>query len=243
MDKTLIIGLYINDFSLLNKITSKIKDKKIKLRHVNDFRVINNEIEVLISKSRIKGCKIPQIQPDNLDILELRIRCELYGCSKLTIGIDPGGINGLSVIGSERILFIDTYKNVEDMATIIRSMNLEIGLKAIKIGSGSPPERTRIIDSLKEFSRIIQLVDEQNSGSGSHTEAATRIALRNGTLKPKKDYIPKDGEIVWIQQESRRQSKGLVTINKELAYEILIGQISMEEAIIKYTEKIKLKEY
>jgi hypothetical protein len=34
-----------------------------------------------------------------------------------------------------------------------------------------------------------------------------------------------------------------VTINKELAYEILIGQISMEEAVIKYTEKIKLKEY
>jgi hypothetical protein len=239
----LIIGLYINDFSLLNKITSKIKDKKIKLKHVNDFRVINNEIEVLISKSRVRGCKIPQIQPDNLDILELRIRCEIYGCSKLMIGIDPGGINGLSVIGSERILFIDTYKNVDDMATIIRSMNLEIGLKAIKIGSGSPPERTRILDSLKEFSRIIQLVDEQNSGSGSHTEAATRIALRNGIPEPKKNYIPKDGEIVWIQQESRRQSKGLVTINKELAYEILIGQISMEEAITKYTEKIKLKEY
>jgi len=233
------VGLYINDFALLNNITSKIKDKKIKLKHVNDFRAINNKIEVLISKSRIKGCKIPQIQPDNLDILELRIRCEIYNCSELIIGIDPGGVSGLSVIGSERILFVDTYRKVEDMAIIIKSMDLEIGLKTIKIGSGSPPERNRIIDSLKQFSSIIQLVNEQYSGSGSHTEAATRIALRKGIAEPKKNYIPKAGEIAWIQQESRRLSKGLVTIDKELAYEILIGKISMDNAILTYTVKIQ----
>ena len=52
--------------------------------------------------------------------------------------------------------------------------------------------------------------------------------------------MPKAGEIAWIQQESRRLSKGLVTIDKELAYQILIGRISMEDAINKYTEKIKL---
>lgn len=235
----MIIGLYINDFALLNNITSKIKDKNIKLRHVKNTLIIDNEIRVLISKKRIQSCKIPQIQPENLDILELRIRCEIYNCSELIIGIDPGGVNGLSVIGSERILFVNTYKKVEDMATIIKSMDLEIGLKTIKIGSGSPPERTRIIDSLRQFASIIQLVNEQNSGSGSHTKAATRIALRKGILKPKKDYIPKAGEIAWIQQESRRRSKGLVTIDKELAYEILIGKISMNNAIHTYTAKIK----
>jgi len=235
----LIIGLYIDDFALLNKVTRKIKDEKIKLKHVNN-PINDKDIEILISKKRIKGCKIPQIQPDNLDILELRIRCEIYGCTELTIGIDPGGINGLSAIGSERILFVDSYKNVEDMAEIIKSMNLEIGIKAIKIGSGSPPERARIVDSLKEFSSRIQLVNEENSGSGSHTEAATRIALRKGILEPNENYVPKDGEIIWIQQESRRLSKGLVTINKELAFEILIGRISIEDAINKYTEKIRL---
>ena len=235
----MIIGLYINDFALLNNITSKIKDNKIKLRHVKKISEIDHEIEVLISKKRINSCKIPQIQPENLDILELRIRCEIYNCSELIIGIDPGGVNGLSVIGSERILFLDTYKRVEDMTTIIKSMDLEIGLKTIKLGSGSPPERTRIIDSLRQFSSIIQLVNEQNSGSGSHTEAATRIALRKEILEPKKEYMPKAGEIAWIQQESRRQSKGLVTIDKELAYEILIGKISMDNAIMTYTAKIK----
>jgi len=233
------VGLYINDFALLNKITSKIKDKKIKLKHVNN-PIKDKDIKIIISKKRIKGCKIPQIQPDNLDIIELKIRCEMYGCTELIIGIDPGGINGLSAISSERILFVDSYKNVEDMAEIIKSMNLEIGIKAIKIGSGSPPERAIIVDSLKEFSSRIRLVNEENSGSGSHTEAATRIALRKGILEPNENYVPKDGEIIWIQQESRRLSKGLVTINKELAFEILIGRISIEDAINKYTEKIRL---
>ena len=157
----------------------------------------------------------------------------------IVIGIDPGGMIGLSVIGAGRILFIDNYDDPNELAIIVKSMHLEIGLKTIKIGSGSPPERTRILDALKDYSGIIQLVNEQNSGSGSHTEAATRIALRQGDYNLQKKYQPKEGEISWIQKESRRLSKGLVTIDKELAHEILIGETTMDEAIIIYTKKMK----
>ena len=80
MDQTLIVGLYTKDFALLNKITNKIKDKKIKLRHLDNLSSVG-DFEILISKKRIKDCKIPQIQPDNLDILELKIRCKLNDCS------------------------------------------------------------------------------------------------------------------------------------------------------------------
>ena len=69
----------------------QFKDINIKLRHVENLPVIDKEIKVLISKKRIKSCRIPQIQLENLDILELRIRCEIYNCSELIIGIDPGG--------------------------------------------------------------------------------------------------------------------------------------------------------
>ena len=176
---------------------------------------------------------------DDIETLELNIRCKIYECSELIIGIDPGGVIGLSVIGAGRILFMNTYENPLDLATLIKSVELEIGIKSIKIGSGSPPERTIILDSLKDHASKIQLVNEYNSGSGSHTEAATRIALRQLEYKLEEKYQPKSGEIAWIQQESRRLSKGLVTIDKELAYEILIGKVSMSDAINKYTEKIK----
>ena len=236
----MIVGIYTNDFALLNKITNKINDSKIKLRHIENLPIKAKDIDVLITKKRIRQCKIPQIQPGNLDILELRIRCEIYDCKNIIIGIDPGGMTGLSVIGANRILFMDNYKSVEDLANIVKSMNGEIGISSIKIGLGSPPERTRIIDSLREFSGIIQLVDEHNSGSGSHTKAATKIALREGEINEDKTYDPKPGEIAWIQKQSRRKSKGLVTIDKELAHKILIGQITMQDAIKQYTKKMKL---
>ena len=236
----MIVGIYTKDFALLNKITNKINDSKIKLRHIENLPIKARDIDVLITKKRIRKCKIPQIQPDNLDILELRIRCEIYDCKNIIIGIDPGGMTGLSVIGANRILFMDNYKSVENLTNIVKSMNGEIGISSIKIGLGSPPERTRIIDSLREFSGIIQLVDEHNSGSGSHTKAATRIALREGESNEDKTYDPKPGEIAWIQKQSRRKSKGLVTIDKELAHKILIGQITMQDAIKQYTKKMKL---
>ena len=227
----MIIGIYTKNFALLSKITAIIKDKSIKLVHLKNLPIDNKTIQVLISEKRIKNCKIPQIQPDNLDILELKIRCTVYKCSEVVIGIDPGGMNGLSVIGANRILFIDTYKDMKKLANTINSVKLEIGIRSIKIGLGSPPERNRILEFLKPHSGIIELVDEQNSGSGSHTDAATRIALRKGELSLNQSYAPKDGEIAWIQKKSRRASKGLVTVDKDLAHDILVGTKNMNEAI------------
>ena len=234
----MIIGLYLDDFSLLNKITSKIKSKEFILRHIKEIPPNDKNISVIISKDRIYDCDLPQIQPRNLEILELRIRCAFYDCHKLIAGIDPGGTNGLAVVGSNRILYQNEFKNIGNLVQIIKTINEEIGLNLIKIGTGSPPERNQIINSLQRFSNLIKLVSEKRSGSGSHTAAATRIALRKEVLENPEDYRPKDGEIAWIQQESRRLSKGLVTIDKKLAQQILVGKLNMSDAIKVYTNKI-----
>ena len=236
----MIIGLYLDDFSLLNKITSKIKSKEFILRHIKEIPPNDKNISVIISKDRIHDCDLPQIQPRNLEILELRIRCAFYDCHNLIAGIDPGGTNGLAVVGSNRILYQNEFKNIGNLVQIIKTINEEVGLNLIKIGTGSPPERNQIINSLQRFANLIKLVSEKRSGSGSHTAAATRIALRKEVLENPEDYRPKDGEIAWIQQESRRLSKGLVTIDKKLAQQILVGKLNMSDAIKVYTNKIKI---
>ena len=236
----MIIGLYLDDFSLLNRITSKIKSKEFILRHIKEIPPNDKNISVIISKDIIRGCKLPQIQPMNLEILELRIRCAFYDCHDLIVGIDPGGTNGLVVVGCNRILYQNEFENVDSLVQIIKTISKEIGLSQIKIGTGSPPERNQIVKSLETYSDIITHVNENRSGSGSHTAAATRIALRRGSLENQKDYEPKEGEIAWIQQESRRLSKGLVTIDKRLAHQILIGEINISDAIKIYTSKIKM---
>jgi len=236
----MIVGLYLDDFSLLNKVTNKLKSKEFNLKHVKSIPNVGEKIAVVISKDRLKNCIIPQIQPGNLDILELRLRCVFYNCEKVVAGIDPGGTNGLAIIGSKRLLYQNEFENIEELSNIIKSINEEIGLKTIKIGSGSPPERNQIMKSLHNYSDLIKLVNEESSGSGSHTTAATRIALRKESSENLEVYKPKDGEIAWVQQESRRLSKGLVTIDKLLAQQILIGEISMEEAIRTYTKRMKV---
>ena len=236
----MIIGLYLDDFSLLNKITSKIKSKEFTLRHIKNISRINKEISVVISKDYIEDCQIPQIRPRNLEILELKIRCKYYKINDLIVGIDPGGTIGIAIVGGNRVLFQHEFENAKNLVQIMESIQEEIGLNLIKIGTGSPPERNQIVKSLEKYSDIITLVNENRSGSGSHTAAATRIALRRGSLENQKDYEPKEGEIAWIQQESRRLSKGLVTIDKRLAHQILIGEINMSDAIKVYTSKIKM---
>ena len=236
----MIIGLYLDDFSLLNRITNKIKSKEFILRHVKNISRIDKEISVIISKDYIMNCKIPQIQLKDLEILELRIRCVFYDICDLTVGIDPGGTIGIAIVGGNRVLFQNEFEDVKNLVKIIESIQEEIGLSLIKIGTGSPPERNQIVKSLEKYSDIIKLVNENRSGSGSHTAAATRIALRSGGLENPRDYEPKDGEVAWIQQESRRLSEGLVTIDKQLAHQILVGEINMSDAIKKYTHKIKM---
>jgi len=236
----MIVGLYLSDFSLLNKITNKLKSKEFNLKHVKKVPKDSNEISVIISKEKLKTCIIPQIQPGNLDILELRLRCTFYNCQEVMAGIDPGGTNGLAIVGNNRILYKNEFENIEKLSVIIKSIDEEIGLQTIKIGSGSPPERNQIINSLKNYSDLIKLVSEKRSGSGSHTAAATRIALRKELSENPMTYKPKNGEISWVQQESRRLSKGLVTIDKQLAHQILVGKITMKEAIHAYTSKIKV---
>ena len=77
---------------------------------------------------------------------------------------------------------------------------MKLESKHIKIGLGSPPVRNLIVNSLENYRDKLQFIDERRSGSGSHIEAAIRIASRTPQLNEPKRYRPKSGEIAWIQK-------------------------------------------
>ena len=238
MDKTMRIGILTKNFSKLNHITRKLKNAEFNLVHLKKLPEVEHEIDVIVSDTIIRKCLTPHIIPGNLQILELKIRCAYYQKNQLTIGIDPGGICGLIAAANNHLLFQKEFDNVISMTNLIVSIDDEIGIKNIKIGLGSPSIRNLIVSSLENYRDKIQFIDERRSGSGSHIEAAIRIASRTPQLNEPKKYLPKTGEIAWIQKQSRRLSKGLITINKETANRILLGEISMEKAIRDYTGKL-----
>jgi len=232
------VGILTTNFSKLNRITRKLKNAEFNLKHLKKSPLVDHEIDVLVTDQIVNNCLIPRVVPGNLEILELKIRCAFYQKNRLTIGIDPGGISGLVALANNHLLFKKEFDNIDSMVNDITSIDNEIGIQDIKIGLGSPPIRNLIVNSLSDYKNIIQFIDEKRSGSGSHIEAAIRIASRLPEENQPVDYRPKDGEIAWIQKQSRRLSKGLITINKETANRILLGEMSMEEAIEKYTESL-----
>ena len=232
------VGILTTNFSKLNRITRKLKNEEFNLKHLKKIPLIDHEIDLLVTDETVDNCLTPHVVPGNLEILELKIRCAFYQKNRLTIGIDPGGISGLVALANNHLLFKKEFDNIDSMVNVITSIDNEIGIQYIKIGLGSPPIRNLIVNSLSDYKNIIQFIDEKRSGSGSHIEAAIRIASRLPEENQPVDYRPKDGEIAWIQKQSRRLSKGLITINKETANRILLGEMSMEEAIEKYTESL-----
>ena len=232
------VGILTTNFSKLNRITRKLKNAEFNLKHLKKIPLIDHEIDLLVTDETVDNCLTPHVVPGNLEILELKIRCAFYQKNRLTIGIDPGGISGLVALANNHLLFKKEFDNIDSMVNVITSIDNEIGIQYIKIGLGSPPIRNLIVNSLSDYKNIIQFIDEKRSGSGSHIEAAIRIASRLPEENQPVDYSPKDGEIAWIQKQSRRQSKGLITINKETANRILLGEMSMKEAIEKYTESL-----
>ncbi len=240
MDKTMRVGILVNNFSLLNKITRKIKNSEFNLKHLKTIPNYDHEVDIIVSDKPLENCIIPYTITDDLDILELKIRSVYYNKKNLTIGIDPGGICGVAVLSKNHVLFCKEFDNINQMSKTIQSIEREIGIEQIKIGIGSPSHRNMIEQAINMFEKKIIFIDEQRSGSGSHIEAAIRIGSRFGNEKKPTKYLPKEGEIAWIQKQSRRLSKGLITIDKETANNILIGNLSMEEAIKEYKLKLKI---
>ena len=232
------IGILTDNFSKLNRITRKLKNAEFNLKHLRKIPEFDHEIDVLVTDQIVKNFLTPNVVPGNLEILELKIRCAFYQKKRLTVGIDPGGISGLVALANKHLLFKKEFDDIGSMVSVITSIYNEIGLQNIKIGLGSPPIRNIIVNSLIDYKNIIQFIDEKRSGNGSHIEAAMRIAARLPETNQPVDYSPKDGEIAWIQKQSRRLSKGLITIDKETANRVLLGEISMEEAVRKYTERL-----
>ncbi len=158
-------------------------------------------------------------------------------CREIIIGVDPGKSPGIAVICDGKVVEKTRALSPESCLEIIReSMSCrEYGRAIIRIGHGDLTNRNRTITALRALNIRMELVDESNTTrltKNADEDAAVSIAFTEGT-EITKDYAiePTEGELRDIQRRSRMESKGLLTISKELARWVAIGSMSMEEAI------------
>ena len=158
--------------------------------------------------------------------------------SDLLIGIDPGHRPGIAILSNGLVLTRTLAPTPEDVGTIVEQLisRYNPSRVTIRLGNGDRTNRNRIFNALWDLGYVGEFVDESNTTKRSKTpdeDAAVEIALTPPGHLPRKrqNIAPGPGEIRNTQRLSRVQSEGQLTVSKELAIMVAVGEISMDQAI------------
>lgn len=155
----------------------------------------------------------------------------------LLIGVDPGVRPGYAALGDGVVLERAVAPSPEAVGKIVDSLirSYPSTNVVVRIGHGDRTNRNRIFNALWDNGRRLEIVDERNTTKRSHTpdeDAAVEIAMTPGYRPVKRQEVdPCPGEIRNIQRISRLESAGRVTVSKELARRVAMGELTLEDAI------------
>jgi len=156
---------------------------------------------------------------------------------QITIGIDPGVHPGFAVLGDGAILMKSLASSPESVGGLVDDVVKEYPEASVmvRIGDGDRTNRNRIFNTLWDEGHMLEIVDERNTTTRSETpdeDAAVEIAMTPGYRPTKRqDNNPAPGEIRNIQRLSRLESEGTLTVTRDLAKKVALGEISLKDAI------------
>ena len=156
--------------------------------------------------------------------------------AKIVVGIDPGPRPGVAVVADGEVLEVEELPNVADVRDFVEDLREEYSPYAfiVRVGNGDIVNRNRIINSIVEDFRV-EIVDERGTSesvTNRNAEAAKQIAFSRGKrVREKLNLVVSDGYIRELQRRSRIESGGRVTISRDMARRVALGDVSMRRAI------------
>tara|TARA_B100001093_G_scaffold101433_2_gene93613 strand:- start:60255 stop:60941 length:687 start_codon:yes stop_codon:yes gene_type:complete len=168
----------------------------------------------------------------------VRLQRGIVDVIELCFGVDPGPRPGIAWLADGVVLGVSQLEFIEDVAQHIKTIAERIQCRSwrVRIGNGAPLIRDQIINDCLTNSMHVEQVNEAKTSRGllrhNHVVSAIRIALIRGSeVTEFREITPTDGDIREIQRQSRKRSNGRKTISSQQAYEVAIGQVSMDEAL------------
>lgn len=156
----------------------------------------------------------------------------------LSFGIDPGPRPGLAWLADGVLIGTSQLERIDDVADHIKALTKALvhDILSVMIGDGVPTMRNRIINCCLALELPIHLVDERRTSHGvrrhHHHSAAIKIAQMKGKeITERMPVLPTEGELREVQHRSRKTSQGRLTISSELAKAVVVGRLTMHEAI------------
>jgi hypothetical protein len=247
-----IIGVLTRDFSLYYDLIEVLNRRSIPFISCSFDKPIPPEVGALLTSKReaeqIRFDKIIRVESFlSIDRAVDKALQAIRGREpeEILVGIDPGDTLGIAIFSEDALLdkmaLPFSSETIDELRKIIENYKAKRVL--VRIGNGARYQRNFLLKGLKQTDWSIELVDERNTTTPkAHREkdmdAAILIALKQG--KPIEGILStrtKPGELQFIQQKSRVKSKNSITISKELAERVWLGEISLQEAIKKQRYK------
>lgn len=237
-----LIGLYTKDFRFFHDVRKILKARGIPFIGISVGEEIPENVGVLLTSSveRDDFDYEPKVASESIGEAITRALCILAGkteINSLIIGIDPGPKPGLAAVANGTVLETRIVESPEHVAELVREL---VGTYAprhsrIRIGHGDPLNRNRIVNSLLDEGHHIEMVDERGTTrrlENPDLEAAKQIAaVKGNTIREKLQVIPTARQLKEIQRQSRIASENRITISTDLARDVAIGKITLNEAL------------
>ena len=240
------LAIRTENFRLSFKLIEKLRLKSLEFEVIDVNKTVPSENIIWFSSpSEILdfpsiGTPIP-VEVDNIDSAILSAIFQLKGSNasvSLVIGIDPGPYPGIAWLVDGAFCGILELTSIQDIIPNLLKLRRIADFEniTIRVGDGAPLIRDRIINDCISRNWVVEQVDEKKTSSGlirnNHSISALRIAANSGKkIWQLRDITPTEGDIKYIQTESRKQSKGEFTISKAVAILVAKGELSMEDAL------------
>ena len=234
------------NFQLSYKLIQSLRLRKIKfdVLDISDKITSNDIIWFAEGSEIIDNDSLGKAIPTTIETIDSSIEFALLVLKgldepkQLVFGIDPGPYPGLSWVADGVYIGVSQLQSIDEIAWKIKSVVDSISAQSIliRIGDGDPLIRDRIINICIQNNWILEVVNEAKTSKGllrhNHSISALRIASNSGErIWELREINPLRGQIKEIQRQSRKFSKGKLTISYEHAELVAKGELTLTEAI------------
>lgn len=157
----------------------------------------------------------------------------------MVVGIDPGPRPGYAILTGGACIGEGNLDGPESAGTLAAQLRHWFPSRRVvfRVGSGDPPARNRVVNSLLARQRSVELVDENGTtprGRRRPRDAAAARSIARSRGTPVRDLLTTSftaGEIANLQRLSREGSGGRLTISRSSAHRVLKGELTLNEAV------------
>ena len=234
------------NFQLSYKLIQSLRARKItfEVKEISEKLTSKDIIWFAEGSEIIDSDSIGKAIPTTIETIEESIEFALLVMkgldepNQLVFGIDPGPYPGLAWLADGVFIGVSQLQSIEAISQKISSVSSSINARSIliRIGNGDPLIRDRIINMCIEKNWNLEVVDESKTSRGllrhNHSISALMIASISGIrVWELREINPLPGQIKEIQRQSRKLSKGKLTISYEQAELVAKGEASLNDII------------